>query len=226
MSSSPAARSSSRPGATPVSAWQSWLSPRAIDAFSSAPTRSARTSTTCCARTAPRSSCVRPRWRRSTPTPTTTSVIGCPADPGCLEAQPVLQPEQSPLPLRDHRARDLAADRGSDHPFRLRHGHRRHDLRHRALPQGTRCRARWAGDPGDRRRSRRVGLLRWHRPPVSRRGRRRGFLARDLRPRVADRVIEVSDNDSFAITRRLAREEAMLVGGSAGMAAFAARKVA
>jgi cystathionine beta-synthase len=43
---------------------------------------------------------------------------------------------------------------------------------------------------------------------------------------IADRVIEVSDADSFAFTRRLAREEAMLVGGSAGMAAFAARQVA
>ncbi|WP_148614315.1 cystathionine beta-synthase [Nocardioides rubriscoriae] len=43
---------------------------------------------------------------------------------------------------------------------------------------------------------------------------------------VADRVIEVSDADSFAFTRRLAREEALLVGGSCGMAAFAARKLA
>lgn len=43
---------------------------------------------------------------------------------------------------------------------------------------------------------------------------------------VADRVIEVSDADSFAFTRRLAREEAMLVGGSCGMAAFAARQLA
>ncbi|MBD3923105.1 cystathionine beta-synthase [Nocardioides cavernae] len=43
---------------------------------------------------------------------------------------------------------------------------------------------------------------------------------------VADRVIEVSDADSFSFTRRLAREEAMLVGGSAGMAAYAARQVA
>ncbi|WP_425490019.1 cystathionine beta-synthase [Nocardioides perillae] len=43
---------------------------------------------------------------------------------------------------------------------------------------------------------------------------------------VADRVIEVSDADSFAFTRRLAREEALLVGGSCGMAAYAARQVA
>jgi cystathionine beta-synthase len=45
-------------------------------------------------------------------------------------------------------------------------------------------------------------------------------------PTVADRVIEVSDADSFAFTRRLAREEALLVGGSSGMAAFAARELA
>ncbi len=43
---------------------------------------------------------------------------------------------------------------------------------------------------------------------------------------IADRIIEVSDADSFAFTRRLAREEAMLVGGSAGMAAYAARQLA
>jgi cystathionine beta-synthase len=43
---------------------------------------------------------------------------------------------------------------------------------------------------------------------------------------VADRIIEVSDADSFAFTRRLAREEALLVGGSSGMAAYAARQLA
>src|SRR6476659_6686900 len=43
---------------------------------------------------------------------------------------------------------------------------------------------------------------------------------------VADRIIEVSDGDSFAFTRRLAREEALLVGGSSGMAAHAAVQLA
>ncbi len=43
---------------------------------------------------------------------------------------------------------------------------------------------------------------------------------------IADRIIEISDADSFKTTRRLAREEAMLVGGSAGMAAAAAIRLA
>ncbi len=43
---------------------------------------------------------------------------------------------------------------------------------------------------------------------------------------ICDEVIAVSDADSFATTRRLAREEALLVGGSCGMAAAAALRVA
>ncbi|MFY0407496.1 cystathionine beta-synthase [Solicola sp. PLA-1-18] len=45
-------------------------------------------------------------------------------------------------------------------------------------------------------------------------------------PDICDRIIEVSDKDSFWTTRRLAREEALLVGGSCGMATWAAVKLA
>ncbi|SNY28118.1 cystathionine beta-synthase [Paractinoplanes atraurantiacus] len=43
---------------------------------------------------------------------------------------------------------------------------------------------------------------------------------------LADDIIEVSDSDSFEMTRRLAREEGLLVGGSCGMAVVAALEVA
>ena len=45
-------------------------------------------------------------------------------------------------------------------------------------------------------------------------------------PDICDEIVEVSDKDSFDLTRRLAREEGLLVGGSCGMAAAAAIELA
>jgi len=45
-------------------------------------------------------------------------------------------------------------------------------------------------------------------------------------PAIADEIIAVSDKDSFEMTRRMAREEGLLIGGSCGMAVVAALRVA
>ncbi|MEO6503315.1 MAG: cystathionine beta-synthase [Jatrophihabitantaceae bacterium] len=52
------------------------------------------------------------------------------------------------------------------------------------------------------------------------------FWPANFDPKVSDEIIAVSDSVSFEITRRLAREEGLLVGGSCGMAVAAALRVA
>lgn len=52
------------------------------------------------------------------------------------------------------------------------------------------------------------------------------FLPATFDPGVVDRYERVSDAESFAMTRRLAREEGLLVGGSSGMAVVAALRTA
>lgn len=52
------------------------------------------------------------------------------------------------------------------------------------------------------------------------------FWPRTYDRAVCDEIVEVTDRESFEMTRRLAREEGLLVGGSCGMAVVAALRVA
>ena len=52
------------------------------------------------------------------------------------------------------------------------------------------------------------------------------FIPPTFDPAVVDRYVTVSDRDAFLTTRRLAREEGLLLGGSCGLAAWAALEVA
>lgn len=52
------------------------------------------------------------------------------------------------------------------------------------------------------------------------------YLPETVDLRVIDEIVRVSDRDSFLMTRRIVREEGLLVGGSSGTAAVAAAKLA
>jgi len=159
---------------------------------------------------------------RSTRTRTTTPRTGWPRDPRRVEAEPVHQPEQPGQPLRDDRPRAVGADRGPDHPLRRRDRNRGHHQRHgRYLKEVSDGRVRVIGaDPEGSVYSGGSGR------PYLVEGVGEDFWPTTYDRDICDEILAVRDADSFHMTRRLAREEALLVGGSCGMAAAAALRVA
>ena len=53
-----------------------------------------------------------------------------------------------------------------------------------------------------------------------------GFIPKVLNRAIIDEIVTVDDGQAFRITKRLAREEGLFVGISAGAATFAVLKVA
>ena len=140
-----------------------------------------------------------------------------------LPPQPVRQSERSRKPLSHHWSGNLGGHRPQGHAFRGGHRHRRHHLRHRPLSEG-RVQRRGAGH---RRRSGRLHLLNpddVHQYQIE--GVGEDFYPKAFDRSLPDEIVQVTDAEAFEMTRRLANEEGLLVGGSSGMAVFSALKYA
>ena len=148
------------------------------------------------------------------------------ADRLAREIQGAFSPTSSPTPstrgpLPDDRPGDLAGHRRPGRRLRGWHRHRRHHQRRRAATSRSRT-----PTSGDRRRPGGFDPLRRFARPYLVEGIGEDFWPPTFDPVGRRPIIAVTDAESFAMTRRLAREEGLLVGGSCGMAAYAALQVA
>ena len=223
MSSVPAGRSWNPPRGTPAWGSPSSRSARATAACSSARTRSARTSATCCAPTAARSSCAPPRS-----TPTIPDSYYRVSDRLVTEIDGAWKPNQYANPENpashyattgpeiweqtDGRVTHFVAGIGTGGTI---------SGAGRYLKEVSDGKVQVIGaDPEGSVYSGGSGR------PYLVEGVGEDFWPTTYDKEVCDRIVAVSDADSFTMTRRLAREEGLLVGGSCGMATVAALQIA
>ena len=142
--------------------------------------------------------------------------------PNCVEGQPVRQPVEQSGALRADRSRDLDADRRTDRSPRLRRRHRRHDLRRRPLPQGTEAVVKiWGIDTYGSifKKYKETGVFDKNEIyPYITEGIGEDFLPQNVDFSVIDAFEKVTDKDAALMTRRIAREEGIFAGNSAGAA--------
>ena len=221
----PGGVTSSPPRATPASAWPWSPSSAATARFSPCRTRFPNPSARCCAPTVPKSSSHRPTPARTTRAPTTRSPNDWPTRFPALPPEPVRQPERPAEPLLHHRPRDLGGYGPQGHALRGRHWHRRHHLRHRQVPQGSSNGAvKVIGSDPEGSIYSASSRDEVHQYDIE--GAGEDFYPKAFDRNITDDIVRVSDAEAFEMTRRLAGEEALLVGGSSGMAVASAIKYA
>ena len=120
-------------------------------------------------------------------------------DAGRVPARPVLQPGQPGRARALDRARDLAPDRGPGHALRRRRRHRRHHHRRGAVPRRRRTPRCRSSPPIPRARCTPAAPA----VPYLVEGVGEDFWPTTYDPSLVDRIVEVSDAESFAAARRV-----------------------
>ena len=143
-------------------------------------------------------------------------------DAGRVSSRSVLERRQPARARADDRPRDLGADRRPRHALRGRGRHRRHD--HRRRPRARRRATRRSRSSAPIRRARCTRAAPGARISSRESARTSGPTTFDRT--VVDRVVEVTDADSFLTARRVTHEEGLHIGGSGGTAVHAALEIA